>query len=183
MPVNAKQNNTRLFLFSFALLQTESLGWMEKLETELNQEKIQWWELLPSEMSYKRWIQTSKGRKQICKDVQRWEVFGRIHNISFTVKVTQMLCALVRWLLVVVSFSSWVRMIWYWQHLKMYPLLQQFLKFCIIRGRFNRLKTFTQEKEWNFSMQRLRQELRSYVCNIWYPCMGLSNSRDGWHTR
>ena len=37
MPVNAKQNNTRLFLFSFALLQTESLGWMEKLETELNQ--------------------------------------------------------------------------------------------------------------------------------------------------
>ena len=37
MPVNAKQNNTRLFLFSFALLQTESLGWMEKLKTELNQ--------------------------------------------------------------------------------------------------------------------------------------------------
>ena len=38
MPVNAKQNNTRLFLFSFALFQTENcLGWMEKLETELNQ--------------------------------------------------------------------------------------------------------------------------------------------------
>ena len=37
MPANAKQNNARLFLFSFTLFQTESLGWMEKLKTELNQ--------------------------------------------------------------------------------------------------------------------------------------------------
>ena len=97
-----------------------------------------------------KYVKMCKGEKN---STLSSSVFGRIHNISFTVKVTQMFWALVRWLLVVVSFSSWVRMIWYWQHLKMYPLLQQFLKFCIIRGHLT---------DWKLLLKR-RNEI--FQCN------------------